>query len=422
MRKIYLGVLAIYLCIAATHANAQQTAKDTTNYQTRKLKVDEINFVSAYYNQNGDHSAVTGGIGTEALTDFANTLDIQLSRYGIYGRKNTFSFELGVDHYTSASSDKIDPTTISSASRQDTRIYPSLNWTTSNDKTGNAVGFTGSYSHEFDYQSFGGGFNLTRVSKDKNTQFDFKLQAFLDTWKVILPLELRPLGYGSGSNHDRRNGNNLTIDYKPRNSFSTSFSLSQVLTTRLQALFVVEPSYQHGLLATDYQRVYFDGNFATGVGPTNSVFNERIENLPDSRYKLPIGIRLNYFLDDHFIIRTFYRYYMDSWGIRAHTAEIEVPVKLTSFVSVSPFYRYNNQQGTRYFAPYGQHSVNDVYYTSDYDLSTLQSNFIGLDFRIAPPNGVFGWQHFNTLEIRYGHYVRSTDLTSNILTLALKFK
>ncbi|MDB5153642.1 MAG: hypothetical protein JWR54_2393 [Mucilaginibacter sp.] len=417
MKKIYLGVLALYMGILASHAQTTQPVKDTTNYQSRKLKLDEVNFVSAYYHQNGNHSAVTGGIGTENLTDFANTLDVQLSKLTNNGHKNTFLFELGVDHYTSASSDKIDPNSVSSASRQDTRVYPSLNWTNSNEKTGNAFGFTGSYSHEFDYQSRGLGFNLTRVSKNKNTQFDLKATAFLDTWKVILPVELRPATYGSGSNKDPR-----PVDYKPRNSFSAAFSLSQVISTRLQALFIVEPSYQHGLLATDYQRVYFNGNFATGVGPFNDIFNERIENLPSSRYKLPIGLRLNYFLDDHFIIRTFYRYYMDNWGIRAHTAEIEVPIKFTSFVSVSPFYRYTNQQGTRYFAPYGQHSVGETYYTSDYDLSTLTSNFVGLNLRLAPPNGVFGIQQLNTLELRYGHYMRSTGLNSDILTLALKFK
>src|SRR5882757_9346769 len=246
MRKIYLGVLALYLGILSSHAQTKQPVKDSTNYEARKLKVDEVNFVSAYYHQNGNHSAVTGGIGTENLTDFANTLDVQLSKLTGKGHKNTYTFELGIDHYTSASSDKIDPYSISSASRQDTRIYPSLNWTNSNEKTGNAFGFTASISHEFDYQSKGLGFNLTRVSKDKNTQFDFKLQAFLDTWKVILPVELRPPGYGSGSNKDDRN----PVPNKPRNSFSTSFSLSQVLSTRLQALFVIEPSYQKGLLAT----------------------------------------------------------------------------------------------------------------------------------------------------------------------------
>jgi hypothetical protein len=410
MRKIYLGVLMLYMGILSSHAQTQtekQAVKDTSNYQSRKLSLDEVNFVSGYYHQNGNNSAVTGGIGSEKLTDFANTLDVQFSRYGKSGRKNTYLFELGVDHYTSASSDKIDPSTISSASMQDTRVYPSLNWTTLNEKTGNSFGFTGSYSHEFDYQSFGGAFNLTRLSKDKNTQFDFKAQAFLDTWKVILPIELR-----TGYNPNVQQGREQKWDYPsaPRNSFSTSFSLSKVLSTRLQALIVVEPSYQKGLLATRYQRDYFtDGS-------------ERAENLPGGRYKLPIGLRFNYFLDDHFVIRTFYRYYMDNWGIRAHTAEIEVPVKFSSFVSVSPYYRYNYQTGTRYFAPYGQHNPTDTYYTSDYDLSTLHSNFVGANLRLAPPKGVFGWQRFNSLELRYGHYMRSTGLNSNIVTLAMKFK
>ncbi|RZM04374.1 MAG: DUF3570 domain-containing protein [Pedobacter sp.] len=382
--------------------NRPEPAKaDSSRYQSRKLKIDEINLVSAYYHQDGNNSAVTGGIGTEKLSDFANTIDLQMSKFNKNGKKNTFLFELGVDHYTSASSDKIDPSTISSASSADTRIYPSLNWTHSNEETGNSFGFTGSYSTEFDYQSMGAAFNLTRLSKDKNTQFDFKLQAFLDQWTVILPIELRTGNTGKGGEQ---------YDTAPRNSFSASFSLSQVISQKFQASLILEPSYQKGLLATKYQRDYFtDGSL-------------RSETLPEKRYKLPIGLRMNYFLDDRFVIRTFYRYYMDNWGIRAHTAELEIPVKISSFFSISPFYRYNNQVGTKYFAPYGQHSPSDQYFTSDYDLSTFTSDFYGAGIRFAPPKGVFGWQRLNVLELRYGHYSRSTSLVSNIVSLNLKFK
>jgi hypothetical protein len=401
MRKIYLHVLFMYFGIFGTYAQSKpEPAKsDSSKYQSRKLKIDEVNLVSAYYHQNGNNSAVTGGIGTEKLSDFANTIDLQMSRFNKNGRKNTFLFELGVDHYTSASSDKIDPTTISSASSADTRIYPSLNWTQSNEETGNSFGFTGSYSTEYDYQSVGAAFNLTRLSKDKNTQFDFKLQAFLDQWKVILPIELRNTTNGEGE-----------YGSAPRNSFSASFSVSQVISQKFQASLILEPSYQKGLLATKYQRDYFtDGSL-------------RSETLPDKRYKLPIGLRMNYFLDDQFVIRTFYRYYMDNWGIRAHTAELEVPVKISSFFSISPFYRYNNQMGTKYFAPYGQHTPSAQYFTSDYDLSTLSSDFYGTGIRFSPPKGVFGWQRLNMLELRYGHYSRSTSLVSNIVSLNLKFK
>lgn len=406
MRKIYLHVIMLFLGVlgAQGQIKLKSNPADSGSYQSRKLKIDEINLVSAYYNQTGNNSAVTGGIGTEKLSDFANTIDVQLSRFNRKGLKNTFLFELGVDHYTSASSDKIDPSTISSASSADTRVYPSLNWTHSNESTGNSFGFTGSYSGEYDYQSIGAGFNLTRLSKNKNTQFDFKLQAFLDTWTVILPIELRA-GNILGNGHESKNEGT-----SPRNSFSSSFSLSQVINQKLQAIIVVEPSFQKGLLATRYQRDYFtDGSL-------------QAETLPGQRFKLPIAARLNYFATDHVLLRTFYRYYMDNWGIRAHTAELEVPVKLSSFISLSPFYRYNKQTGTRYFAGYGQHIPGTTYFTSDYDLSTLNSDFYGLGIRLAPPKGVFGLHRISMLELRYGHYTRSTGLASNIISLNLKVK
>lgn len=406
MKKIYLHVFMLFIGIlgAQGQIKPKPNVADTT-YQKRKLSVDEVNLVSAYYNQNGNNSAVTGGIGTEKLTDFANTIDLQMSSFNKIGKKNTFLFELGVDHYSSASSDKIDPSTISSASSADTRVYPSLNWTHSNEVSGNSYGFTGSYSSEFDYQSVGAGFNLTRLTKNKNTQFDMKLQAFLDTWSVILPVELRTASQGTGYERDSHN-----YPSSPRNSFSASFSLSQVINTKLQTTLIVEPAYQKGLLATKYQRDYFtDGSL-------------QAETLPGKRYKLPIGIRLNYFANDHVLVRTFYRYYMDNWGIRAHTAELELPIKITPFVSLSPFYRYSKQTGTRYFAPYGQHTPGETYFTSDYDLSSLNSNFYGTGLRFAPPKGVFGWQHLNMLELRYGHYNRSTGLASNIISLNLRVK
>jgi len=394
MKKLYLQVAAMLMSIVAAHA---QISTQDTAYRSRKLKLDEVNFVSSYYSQDGNHSAVTGGIGTEKLTDFANTFELQLSRYSRNGKKNSYTFELGIDHYSSASSDKIDPATVSSASSADTRIYPSLDWTRTNEKTGNSFGFTASYSGEYDYQSIGGAFHMSRQSKGQNTQFDWRVQAFLDTWTVILPVELRGInGEHSGSS--------------PRNSFSSSFSLSQVINKRLQAELILEPAYQHGLLATRYQRNYFtDGSL-------------QAETLPSDRYKLPVALRLNYFLADRFILRTFYRYYLDSWGIRAHTAELETPVKLSPFLSVSPFYRYSQQSGARYFAPYGQHQTGERYFTSDYDLSGLNSNFFGAGIRIVPPKGVLGWQRLNALELRYGHYLRSNSLASNIFSLNLKFR
>ena len=135
-----------------------------------------------------------------------------------------------------------------------------------------------------------------------------------------------------------------------------------------------------------------------------------------------MAIRANYFLGDRIIIRSYYRYYQDDWGNQAHTVNLETPFKVTPFFSLIPFYRFSKQTGIDYFRPYGEHNLQETYYTSDYDLAPFTSHFIGMGIRIAPVNGVFGVRNWNMLELRAGHYIRSPDLKGNSITLALKFK
>jgi hypothetical protein len=388
---MYIGVLSAF----------SQSANDSSAYKNRKLKIDEVNFVTGYYHQDGDHSPVTGGIGTEKLSDIATTFELKLSKYDSKNLKHSLGFELGIDHYTSASSDKIDPHTISSASHADTRIYPSASYTIENEQKGNAFTFSGAFSNEFDYTSLGAGLGFAKTSKDKNTEFNIKLQAYLDHLKVILPIELRTGNQGRGEN-----------DYPTaaRNSYSSSFTFSQSFTQRLQLSLLLDLVYQTGYLSTPFHRIYF----------TNAL--ETNEKLPSSRFKIPAAVRLNYFLGDKFIIRSFYRYYHDDWGLTANTFNIELPVKLTPFFSVSPFYRYYSQSGVKYFAPYLAHNAAEEFYTTDDDLSKFNSNFLGAGVRYAPPGGAFGISKLNAAEIRYGHYKRSDGLNSNIITLSLKFK
>jgi len=394
MRKISLALLLLFGSILKSFS---QETDSTDRYTSRKLKLSEVNLVSSYYRQDGNNSAVTGGIGTEELTDFANNIELRFTRQGRNEKTHTLSFELGIDHYTSASSDRIDPNTVSSASSSDTRYYPSLNWSLRDDKHHFTAGAGIYYSTEYDYKSIGLGLNFAKSSQDNNREFAAHVQAYWDTWHVILPVELRANG-----GKDEHN--------EPRNSYSGSFSLSQVINPRLQIALLADAIYQQGLLATKYQRVYF------------SNLSELSETLPDKRFKLPIGLRVHYFAGDRFIIRAFYRYYMDDWGLKAHTASIEVPVKLNAFLSISPFYRFYTQSAADYFAPYAAHIAGENYFTSDYDLSEFTSHFFGGNLRWVPEKGVFGVKHWASAELRYGHYTRSTNLASDIITMALGFK
>ncbi len=394
MKKLCLVIVG--LCLGIVGAFSQST---DSAYKNRKLKLEEVNLVSSYYSQDGNNSAVEGGVGTEKLDDIATVIDIKLTKLGKHNLKHSITAEIGLDHYTSASSDRIDMKANSSASSVDNRIYPSLSWNVENEKTGNSVGVNVSFSTEYDYTSFGFGAAITRKSKDKNRELSIKAQAYLDKVTLIFPVELRTNGdhYGTAS----------------RNSFSASFSLSQVINKRLQLAFLLDVVKQDGYLGLPFHRVYFPYDL-TGI-PV-------VEKLPSKRFKIPVGLRANYFWGDKIVLRSFYRFYHDDWGLNAHTIDMEASYKFTPFFSFVPFYRFYNQAAVDYFAPKYGNNFSDEYYTSNYDLSGFSSNFFGAGFRFAPPKGILKIKHWNMFELRYGHYHRSTGMNADIVSLNMRFK
>lgn len=398
MKRFFLTAAGLF---ALLHSYSQTTT-DSTGFKSRELKIEEINLVSSYYSQNGNNAAVTGGIGSEKLMDFANIFDVKLSRYDQKLRKHTFDIEVGIDHYTSASSDMIDSKANSSASHVDTRFYPSGTWSVENEAKGTTVAVGLSVSKEFDYLSFGGNVSFSKKTNNKNGEFTAKFQTYLDQVSLIAPVELRTYTGGNQREHD--------YPTTARNTFAGSLSYSQIVNKSFQLILLTDVVQQQGYLSLPFHRVYF--NDAT----------VHQENLPNNRFKIPLGIRANYFLGDKFIVKTYYRYYTDDWGIKSNTASVELPIKITPFISVSPFYRYYSQTASKYFAPYQTHTAQDQYYTSNYDLSKFNSNFFGAGIRIAPPTGVFGQQHFSMIELRYGHYNKTIGMNANIISMNLKFK
>ncbi|GEO07126.1 hypothetical protein AAE02nite_47900 [Adhaeribacter aerolatus] len=403
MQKICLSASLFFLSILSSFS--QTAPPDSDSFKSRKLKAEEVNFVSSYYNQDGDNSAVTGGIGTEKLTDISSVFDISLTRTDLRNRLHTLRLEAGIDHYTSASSDRIDPNTISSASASDNRFYPGVTWTRLDAEKHYTLGASLSMSREYDYFSKGASFNFSQFSKDHNREFGLTLGAYLDTWKIIYPIELRTLATSTGLIP-----NPEASGSKPRNSYNASFVLTQVINKRMQLSLLLDLAFQSGQLATPYQRVYFQDK------------SVHVEHLPAQRLKIPAGIRFNYFATDRVVLRSFYRFYTDDWGITAHTAELEVPYKLTPFLSLSPFYRFYTQTAADYFAGYQQHGMQQAFYTSDYDLSAFNSHLAGLNLRLNSASGILGINKLNTVEIRYGHYNRSNGLISNSITLGVTLK
>lgn len=465
---------------------ASQQPKDTVAvYKKRVLDAAEIEFLASYYDQSGQHSAVNGGIGTEKLDDITSnivltmplnaddvlTVDAGFSAYTSASSSNINPF-MSKNIATGASKtalhkddDDGDSTeevhygspwiTSTGASVKDVLVSLSGNYSHTSDDRNTIVSANASVSNEFDYSSFGLGFGLAKLFNQKNTEINVKASAYFDTWRPIYPTELHEYakyganfqntGYFQDVDVFDQNGikstNYLPSAFKEfsnekRNSYALSLGFSQILTKNLQVAVFMDVLFQEGLLSTPYHRMYFadKGNYYIGetrnipiyTSPENKELYrlaDDVERLPDTRFKIPVGARLNYYINEKLVVRSYYRFYADDWGLQAHTVNIEIPYKISDRFTIIPMYRFYTQNGVRYFAPFEKHFSFEKYYTSDYDLSAFDSHQYGLgisytDILSSAKILKFGLKN---IDIRFNRYERSDKLSAGIVTLGIKF-
>ena len=374
----------------------------SSSYEVGEFKEIKTDILIGYYQQEGSHSAVTGGEGTEALSATMPTIIVNVP----FKNGQQLSLNLGADAYTSASSDNINVNTVSGASHKDTRIHGSLDYSKAFVASGWTLGANGSFSNEFDYFSSGFGFSFLKMLNQENTQLGLSTKVFLDNWALIYPFELR--------------GQGPLVDTDKRNSYSLSVSWAQVVNRRMKMAVFADIVRQEGLLSTPYHRVYFS-DLDNGNTP-------RIEHLPAHKLKFPIGLRVNYFVNDWMVSRWYYRYYIDDFGVKAHTASLTLPLSISDKHTLSPFYRYYIQSATQYFASKGEHSVVEDYYTSDYDLSAFSSHNVGLEYELKVIDGILKYHigsrpgRLERIKLRYTYYRRSDALQAHLFTLGLSFR
>lgn len=446
----------MFLCFGS--AWSQQDS--TLVYKKRVLETTEVDFLSSYYSQDGNNASVTGGIGTEELTDATATIVVSMP----LNEDDVLTIDAGISAYTSASSSNTDPfddsdgatpwSTSSGASASDVWANINADYSHSSDDRNTIWNADLSLASEYDYFSLGFGGGLTKLFNEKNTTIGVSAKVYLDTWNPVYPIELRSFednngnltqGLFSNLNIIDQNGNTSlaynpvnykSIQDKGRNTYSLSLSFSQILSENAQFSVFLDLVNQQGWLANPLQRVYFSdvdnyyvGNAASIPNYTSSgntdVFQlaDDIERLPDSRIKIPVGFRFNYYLNEVFTVRTYYRYYFDDWGIKSNTASIEVPIKISQKFTLYPSFRYYDQTEADYFAPYEQNLSTEQFYTSDYDLSKFSANQYGFGISYTD---IFSSAHIwelglKSIDFKYNNYQRNTGLSANYFGLGFKF-
>jgi len=487
MKNTLLLLFLFFITITFSQEQSQDSSKA---YKKRVLEKMEVDLLSSYYAQDGDNAAVTGGIGTEELTDLATIITVSIP----LNDDDVLTISAEISAYTSASSSNLDPfdsgasgddndddhdddddrnstskvinTTTGSPwvessgdSKKDTWFNGNISYSHSSDDRNRIWSANLNFANEYDYTSIGFGGSHTWLFNEKNTEFGISGNVYLDTWSPIYPTEIDSYleadqnlndGFFNGIDILDQNGdiidkegfniwrplNTTLIDNKSRNTFSVSFSFSQILNKNAQVSFFLDLIQQDGWLASPLQRVYFSDRDNFYIGNAGSIPNytspinrdvfqlaDDIERLPDSRIKIPIGMRFNYYINETFVARTYYRFYSDDWGITSHTAEIEIPIKISDKFTLYPSYRYYTQTAADYFAPYEENLSTQEFYTSDFDLSDFNANQYGFGIKYTD---IFTKLHIwklnlKSAELKYNHYDRSTGLASDIITLGFNY-
>ncbi len=316
-QNMYRIIWVVLLCPLV--GLAQQ--ENTVSYKKRVLESTEVDILSSYYEQTGNNASVTGGIGTEKLTDVAPSIVVSIP----LNDDDVLTVDAGISTYTSASSSNLNPFDLtksgsgvsgasgtsgvgggeddgfgddnnnggysgvigspwlasSGASRQDTWGGITVAYAHSSDDRNQIWNANASFATEYDYTSFGFGGGITKLFNEKNTEVSVKGSVFLDTWLPRYPTELdsyleagNNLNSGffngvdildSNGNVTDKNGPNTwrpidgfsLISDKKRNSFALSVSFSQILGKNTQMSVFADVVNQQGWLSNPMQRVYF---------------------------------------------------------------------------------------------------------------------------------------------------------------------
>ena len=199
-------------------------------------------------------------------------------------------------------------------------------------------------SDETDYTSRGLALQASHASEDRNT-----------TWTV-----------GLGSSWDTINPTNMLVQHEKKRATEFLVSVSNVVTMNDIVQLNAGMSRANGYFSDSYK-----------------VFDHR----PRSRHSYTLMTRWNHHVASlGSTLRLNYRYFSDSWAIKAHTIGIEYVQPMTQGWTLTPLVRIYSQSAARFFVDAGPIDFpfppnppeNAVYFSEDQRLSAFGAHTFGL--------------------------------------------
>jgi uncharacterized protein DUF3570 len=191
-----------------------------------------------------------------------------------------------------------------------------------------------------------------------------------------------------------------------RSSTNANLSLTQLLSPTTVGLVGYGATVQIGELGNGWNAVPLaDGTLG-------------LEELPRLRHRHALVGRMAQWLPWSGAAKGLYRFYVDDWGILAHTFEGQLYQRLGRHLYLRGSYRYDTQRAARYFSVSASTDTGALR-TADSDLAAFHATTIGVLAAIDIDLARARILHF---DLGFERFVRSNDLRSNVYSCSSGFR
>jgi len=288
----------------------------------------------------------------------------------------------------------------------DRRVALSANWERTYNRTYRTnVGAI--YSHEEDYDSYGG-----------SATFAYDLNQKLTTLEAGIGYSYDFVGSADKSGIHKELGNladDIPGDYTDgeKEVFDWGLSATQILTRRS----VVKVGYSSGSVQGYLSDPYKVITLKDKLDP--NAFTYFHEKRPTSRSRSSLNFDYNQEREDNDVVNVYYRYYWDSWGINSHTVDARFRHELGNTRYIQPHVRIYRQSAADFFYPYLDPSQDPdgptppTHASADNRLDAMTSYTLGVKYGLSGSLGKF----FGRFEImrQIGSKGQYRNLTAEIL-------
>ncbi|XKG39606.1 DUF3570 domain-containing protein [Marinobacter sp.] len=177
------------------------------------------------------------------------------------------------------------------------------------------------------------------------------------------------LGYARGRDDIGERGNESFSEEAERQHYQ--LGLSQVITKNSLVSLDMEAITDEGFLENPYRQ----NRYIDPTDPTNFLYQP--ERYPETRTSFAITPRVLYYLPYRASLRAEYRYFSDTWGIKAHTVELGYVHTIGEHWTLEGRTRYYTQKDADFYSDLFVFPNSQTHLARDKELSTFDGTTLG---------------------------------------------